>query len=252
MGQSPDNGIAILKQFKTIHPTVPFVFYSRKITPEDVVRVLEEGAFDAIRKGALTDEQVLARLADTIQKANDRKAARLEPTQPQQMERKSSSAEPEPSASVHEGFSVRPTGIASWINVGTKVFALVAGLFSFLLARGKFLDWLKGSHGLSPTVLHPTSGSAVVGILFSLYLIVHFLFVAGGVLERVSSEIMKLAVATLRLLPSLKSKLTQDLTDSLKRSVPNIVRLTWDICVVVFAVIPALRYTVQLLASVWP
>jgi DNA-binding response OmpR family regulator len=44
-------------------PGVPIVFYSRKITPEDVIRVLQAGAVDAIRKGALEDEAVLARLA---------------------------------------------------------------------------------------------------------------------------------------------------------------------------------------------
>jgi DNA-binding NarL/FixJ family response regulator len=43
-------------------PEVPFVFYSRKITPEDVIRVLKGGAIDAIRKNALTKDEVLARL----------------------------------------------------------------------------------------------------------------------------------------------------------------------------------------------
>lgn len=41
---------------------MPFVFL-RKITPEDVIRVLRAGAADAIRKSALKDEEVLARLA---------------------------------------------------------------------------------------------------------------------------------------------------------------------------------------------
>jgi DNA-binding NtrC family response regulator len=138
MGQSPDNGVAILKQFKTIHPTVPFVFYPRKITAEDVVRVLKDGAFDAIRKGALTDEQVLARLADTIQKSNAQKVAQQEPTKPQKLEQ-SSPAEPELSASTHDGFSVRPTALTAWIDVGTKAFGLFTALFAFLLARGNFL-----------------------------------------------------------------------------------------------------------------
>jgi len=35
---------------------VPVVFYSRKITPEDVLRVLEAGAVDAIRKGYPGDD----------------------------------------------------------------------------------------------------------------------------------------------------------------------------------------------------
>ncbi len=51
--QAPGNGIQLLRELKA-HPRyghVPVVFYSRKITPEDVVRVLQAGAVDAIRKG---------------------------------------------------------------------------------------------------------------------------------------------------------------------------------------------------------
>jgi len=62
LGQSPDNGVALLGRIKAQYPDVPFVFYSRKITPEDVIRVLKAGAVDAIRKGALEKEDVLARL----------------------------------------------------------------------------------------------------------------------------------------------------------------------------------------------
>lgn len=63
LGQSPDHGVALLGELKTRYPEVPFVFYSRKITPEDVIRVLQAGAVDAIRKGALGKHEVLARLA---------------------------------------------------------------------------------------------------------------------------------------------------------------------------------------------
>ena len=53
LGQDPENGIQLLRELKA-HPRyghVPVVFYSRKITPEDVVKVLQAGAVDAIRKG---------------------------------------------------------------------------------------------------------------------------------------------------------------------------------------------------------
>jgi DNA-binding NarL/FixJ family response regulator len=63
LGQSPDHGIALLMKLKSQYPEVPFVFYSRKVTPEDVIRVLRAGAVDVIRKGALPNEHVLARLA---------------------------------------------------------------------------------------------------------------------------------------------------------------------------------------------
>ncbi len=63
MGQSPDHGVALLTKLKNYYPEVPFVFYSRKITPENVILVLQAGAVDAIRKGALKNEEVLKRLA---------------------------------------------------------------------------------------------------------------------------------------------------------------------------------------------
>jgi DNA-binding NarL/FixJ family response regulator len=247
MGQSPDNGIAILKQFKALYPTVPFVFYSRKITPEDVVRVVREGAVDAIRKGAFPDDQVLTRLAETIRKSDVQRTECEESAKTRKLDRESPRVES--SASSDDGFSVRPTALASWIDAGTKAFGLFTALFTFLVARGKFLDWLKGSHALVPTILSPTSGSGMLGMLFSLYLIVYLFFVTGSVLERVFAEIMNLGVAALRFVPSIKSKVTRDLMESLKKSVPRIVDLTWDVCVVLFAVIPALRYTVQILAS---
>ena len=51
LGQSPDYGVALLTKLRALYPEAPFVFYSRKITPEDVTRVLKAGAVDAIRKG---------------------------------------------------------------------------------------------------------------------------------------------------------------------------------------------------------
>lgn len=62
LGQHPDHGIELLTRLKGIHPTVPLVFYSRKITPKDVIRVLQAGAVDAIQKGALENEELLLRL----------------------------------------------------------------------------------------------------------------------------------------------------------------------------------------------
>jgi DNA-binding response OmpR family regulator len=54
---------------------VPFVFYSRKITPENVIRVLQAGAVDAIRKDAFNKEEMLARLT-AAQQVHDRKGIR--------------------------------------------------------------------------------------------------------------------------------------------------------------------------------
>ena len=62
LGQSPTHGVALMQRLRALYPDVPIVFYSRKITPEDVIRVLQAGAADAIRKKALTDDDVRARL----------------------------------------------------------------------------------------------------------------------------------------------------------------------------------------------
>jgi DNA-binding response OmpR family regulator len=63
MGQSPNNGIALLEEVSERFPEVPFVFYSRKINSEDAIKVLKTGAADAIRKG-VDPEELLARLRD--------------------------------------------------------------------------------------------------------------------------------------------------------------------------------------------
>lgn len=63
MGQSPDHGIWLLGELRKRFSAVPLVFYSRKITPEDIIRVLRAGAVDAIRKGAFGRRELLARLA---------------------------------------------------------------------------------------------------------------------------------------------------------------------------------------------
>jgi DNA-binding NarL/FixJ family response regulator len=66
MGQSPKNGIELMRRLKELHPNVPIIFYSRKISPADVVDVMRAGAFDAIQKGSLTDERLRARLKSDI------------------------------------------------------------------------------------------------------------------------------------------------------------------------------------------
>ena len=63
LGQSPNNGIALLQQMSERFPEVPFVFYSRKINSEDAIKVLKAGAVDAIRKG-VDPKELLARLRD--------------------------------------------------------------------------------------------------------------------------------------------------------------------------------------------
>jgi len=66
LGQAPENGVKLMNLLKELYPGVPVIFYSRKITPDDVVEVMRAGAFDAIQKGSLTDEKLRARLKSDI------------------------------------------------------------------------------------------------------------------------------------------------------------------------------------------
>ena len=81
LGQSPENGIELLRALKK-HPAygkVPFVFYSRKITPEDVVEVLKAGATAAIRKRRWKNRREflnLLRQARTLHQSKRAKRAR--------------------------------------------------------------------------------------------------------------------------------------------------------------------------------
>jgi len=77
LGQSPGNGLRLLASLKKRYPGVPVVFYSRKITPEDVVTVLKAGAADAIRKRALSSSQLIARLEQAQRLYGTSKALRL-------------------------------------------------------------------------------------------------------------------------------------------------------------------------------
>jgi DNA-binding NarL/FixJ family response regulator len=61
--QDPKNGIGLMMKMREKFPSAPVVFYSRKITPQNVWDVLGAGAVDAIQKGALKDHEVLSRLA---------------------------------------------------------------------------------------------------------------------------------------------------------------------------------------------
>ena len=63
LGQSPNNGFALLEQVRQRFPEVPFVFYSRKINSEEAIKALQTGAVDAVRKG-VDREELLARLRD--------------------------------------------------------------------------------------------------------------------------------------------------------------------------------------------
>ena len=81
LSQSPKYGLKLLKNLRA-HPVygkVPFVFYSRKITPEDVVNVLKAGATAAIRKQDWRKKEdflVLLRRAQSVYCSGRAKRAR--------------------------------------------------------------------------------------------------------------------------------------------------------------------------------
>jgi DNA-binding NarL/FixJ family response regulator len=64
VGTVSESRIALLSKLRKLYPSVPVVFYSRKITAEDVTAVLEAGAVDAIRKGALQSEELLSAIVN--------------------------------------------------------------------------------------------------------------------------------------------------------------------------------------------
>ena len=69
LGQSPQNGINLLTRLRDKYPTVPVIFYSRKITPEDVTSVLRAGAVDAMRKGMVDQKELVSRIASAVRGA---------------------------------------------------------------------------------------------------------------------------------------------------------------------------------------
>jgi DNA-binding NarL/FixJ family response regulator len=246
LGQSPDHGVELLSKLKSLYPEVPFVFYSRKITPEDVIRVLQAGAVDAVRKGALEDEEVRARLAtaqgistgDSYSNRGSTPRPKMQTSVPQEVS----------SATTGEADVVlsRPEVVNRWLGMGTKAFGLGTAVLAFMLARGKLVEWFHGSR--VPSVLSPTSGSGILAILVGLYLLVYLLFVTGGVLQRIFAELLNGILFALRSIPSVKAKLTGKISSALE-SVPKLFGLAWDACVIAMAVVPAVRYTIHLLAS---
>jgi DNA-binding NarL/FixJ family response regulator len=75
--QDPQNGIELMKKIERKFKDVPVVFYSRKITPKDVLDVLEAGAVDAIQKGVLNDNDLLNRLDRAPKICRDPRASEL-------------------------------------------------------------------------------------------------------------------------------------------------------------------------------
>ncbi len=82
LDQNPMHGLDLLQWLRTRKKfrAVPVVFYSRKITPEDVIRVLKAGAADALRKPSRKEmadgakKQILERFERAIEFNRSQKA----------------------------------------------------------------------------------------------------------------------------------------------------------------------------------
>lgn len=60
LGQSPANGIELMRIVRRKYPGVPIIFYSRKATVEDVKAALRAGALDVMLKPVASEEEARA------------------------------------------------------------------------------------------------------------------------------------------------------------------------------------------------
>jgi DNA-binding NarL/FixJ family response regulator len=238
MGQSPSNGIELMATLRRRFPEVPFIFYSRKITPEDVVRVFDAGADDAIRKGAMKDDAVIRRIEAAV---NKRVVLREHPADTQREESGNSD---------HTALSWLKKGTiadtsSKWLTVLSKLVAIGAGVFGLLLGRAKFLDWInKGGTGVASRVPTPVDSVALV---LGWYLLVWLLLISGDVFYRIFVEAWKGILWLVRRITPFQ-KVKDSTFTTLQESVPKLFHIAWDTSVILLAVFPALRYAAQFLA----
>jgi len=242
LGQSPENGIALLHQLKSRFPDVPFVFYSRKVTPEDVIHVQREGADDVIRKSGLSDDQVLARFAEvlTAKRTRERRADEALTTQPD-------ARVPAQTKSIFKIVKGWAEGANTWFEVGSGAFGLITAFFAFLLAKGKLFEFLHEPKSPASEGMKGSFGVDALAILAAWYLVTWLLFVMGGVAHSVFTELWKLIFKLIRL--RWPSKATSGQGPALEQTVPRLFRLAWDVCVIIAAVLPALGYTIRLVSK---
>lgn len=69
--QSPDGGIALLKDLEAVYPKIPKVFYSRKATLRDAKEALAAGALDIISKPEPNAHEDAAFIAEQFKEAAD-------------------------------------------------------------------------------------------------------------------------------------------------------------------------------------
>jgi DNA-binding NarL/FixJ family response regulator len=240
LGQSPKNGFALLTQLKARYPNVPFIFYSRKVTPEDVTAAMDLGADDVIRKGALTDEEVLSRLATVQAGIRQKKLRNAEPSGEWQRQIIGTDK-----ATVFGRMKAWADNTNTWIGVGAKAFGLATALFTFLLAKDKLFDWMRSGQPIRAT--SGTAGWDSVTTIVGWYLVVWLLLVMGGILESVFAELWKAALKVIRFAKPPKSTMPHTASATLEQTVPKLFRLAWEICVVVLAIVPAIAYTIRLI-----
>jgi len=224
------------------------VFYSRKITPEDVTAVLEAGAVDAIRKGALKPEELLARLAVAQERELASSPSALKPTAKTETEI-AGQHETSDTSGTAPALLARAKNVDSWLGASAKLFGLGTAILTFLLTGSKSLAWFHRAQSTLPGGVNRTAGLEVVAILLGWYVVVYLLFVTGSVFHRIFAEIWKAIVYLLRLVPWFRKKLVGETLHAIQDSVPKVFDLAWDACVVVVAVVPALRYTAALLGA---
>ena len=241
LGQSPENGFDLFIQLRTRYPQVPFVFYSRKVTPEDVTHGLTLGADDVIRKSALPDEKVLARLATAHASRNQKTISGTEPSAKGEGQ---ILAVPSVDKNLLGKIRAWAESANTWIEVGAKVLGLLTAVLAFLLAKDKLYDWVRRPASPRASV---TGGWDSLAVIVGWYLIVWLLLITGGVLESVFAELWKAAIKIIHFVKPPKATSPRPASTGLEQTVPKLFRLAWEMCVIVLAVVPALAYTIRLI-----
>lgn len=242
LGQSPSHGVELLARMRGRYPHVPFIFYSRKITPEDVIRVLGAGADDAIRKGAFKDDSVLGRISAVLTS----RTASVDATDQKSELKGGAFQQPLSPASVARRMTAWAESANSWVSFGAKLVALGTAVVSFLLARSKFLDWLHQDRAMSKAGAQTSSTLDSVAVVLGWYLLVWLLLLSGDVFGRIFAELWKgIILAVLHIFQ--RGVKDSAFTGTLQEYPPKLFRIAWEVCVIILAVVPALRFAIRLL-----
>lgn len=249
LGYSANHGLALLRKLRRFHPVVPVVFYSQVIASDDALSAIRDGAADVICLARLPHTEILARLDAAVERNSTSATPNARPTATPPSELSGGRELRDTPFEVDRWLGSGAKTAESWFGAITKFIGIGTAILTFLLTAGKLLAWyheMVATHAVSSAMA--TSRTGTIAVLVGWYLVVYFLFVTGGVLQRLFREILKGAFWLAQRVPRLKKLLSDEMVQRTTKSVPELFDTAWDSCVVILAVVPALRYTVTLIA----